>query len=89
MKKALSGEEILSVSDSNYIEYYYPVVAENDCLKCHTNAKNSDILFSEKGHGKEKNHGYESPESAVCHGICLAGPGKPLSGDTLSFVFIF
>ena len=42
--KAISGEEVLNISNSEVIEYYYPVVAKNNCLKCHTNAKAGDVL---------------------------------------------
>lgn len=44
ISKAIKGEEILNISDSNFIEYYYPVVAKNNCLKCHTNASIGDVL---------------------------------------------
>lgn len=44
VKKALEGEEVLSISDSNFIEYYYPVIANNDCLRCHVNAKEGNVL---------------------------------------------
>ncbi len=44
ISKAIKGEEILNISDSNFIEYYYPVVAKNNCLKCHTNATIGDVL---------------------------------------------
>lgn len=42
--KAIGGEEVLNISDSEVIEYYYPVIAKNNCLKCHTNAKAGDVL---------------------------------------------
>jgi c-di-GMP phosphodiesterase len=42
--KAIQGEEILNISQSEFIEYYYPVIAKNDCLRCHTNAKEGDVL---------------------------------------------
>ena len=44
VKEAMLGNESLSISDLDYIEYYYPVKAKNDCLKCHTNAKIGDTL---------------------------------------------
>ncbi|MFA6138244.1 MAG: EAL domain-containing protein [Sulfurimonas sp.] len=44
IKSAMQGHELLNISDSNYIEYFYPVAAKNDCLQCHTNAKVGDIL---------------------------------------------
>jgi c-di-GMP phosphodiesterase len=37
--KAITGEEILNISDDEMIEYYYPVIAKENCLKCHTNVK--------------------------------------------------
>jgi len=42
--QALKGEEVLNISDTDFIEYYYPVIAKNDCLKCHTNASVGDVL---------------------------------------------
>lgn len=42
--KAVKGEEVLNISNSNYIEYYYPVVAKDACLKCHTNANVGNVL---------------------------------------------
>ena len=42
--KAMKGIESLNVSNNDYIQYYYPVTAKKDCLKCHTNAKTSDVL---------------------------------------------
>lgn len=44
IQKALKGEEILNISNSNFIKYYYPVIAKEDCLRCHTNAKEDDVL---------------------------------------------
>jgi len=44
IKSAINGEEILNISDSDFIEYYYPVIAKDNCLKCHTNAKVGDVL---------------------------------------------
>ncbi|MFY9143492.1 EAL domain-containing protein [Sulfuricurvum sp.] len=42
--KAMKGEEILNISDADSIKYYYPVVAQETCLKCHTNVHPGDIL---------------------------------------------
>jgi len=42
--RAIKGEEILNILESDNIEYFYPIVAKEDCLICHTNAKNDDIL---------------------------------------------
>ena len=44
VQKALIGEEVLNISNSDFIKYYYPVVAKRDCLKCHTNVKKDDVL---------------------------------------------
>ncbi len=41
---AMQGNEQLKVSDSEYIDYFYPVIAKNDCLRCHTNAQVGDTL---------------------------------------------
>lgn len=43
LKSAMNGKEILQVKD-NFIEYHYPVIAKDECLKCHTNAKVDDTL---------------------------------------------
>lgn len=42
--KAMSGQEVLNISDTDCIEYYYPVVAKAKCLQCHTNVKSGDVL---------------------------------------------
>ena len=42
--KAVMGEELLNISNSNFIEYFYPVIAKQKCLKCHTNAKIGNVL---------------------------------------------
>ncbi|WP_294961815.1 EAL domain-containing protein [Sulfurimonas sp.] len=44
VNKAMQGEESLIISNSNYINYYYPVLATDDCLSCHTNAKVQNVL---------------------------------------------
>ncbi|MCK9490761.1 MAG: EAL domain-containing protein [Sulfurimonas sp.] len=44
LQKAMQGLEILDASSSEIINYYYPVVAKAECLKCHANAKEEDIL---------------------------------------------
>lgn len=44
IKSAMLGTELLNISDTNFIEYFYPVVANDNCLKCHTNAKVGDVL---------------------------------------------
>ena len=42
--KAIHGDEVLNISNSDYIKYYYPVVAKDVCLKCHTNASVGNVL---------------------------------------------
>lgn len=42
--KALKGEEILKINDEQTIEYYYPVFAQKECLKCHVNAEVKSVL---------------------------------------------
>lgn len=44
IQKAMRGEEVLNISNSSFIKYYYPVVAKQDCLRCHINAKKDDVL---------------------------------------------
>lgn len=44
IKKAIRGEEVLNISDKELIEYYYPVIAKENCLKCHVNASSGDVL---------------------------------------------
>ncbi|MBI5327214.1 MAG: hypothetical protein HZB80_02830 [Deltaproteobacteria bacterium] len=39
--KALKGEEML-IKNAGILEYYYPVIVQKECLKCH-NAKEGDI----------------------------------------------
>lgn len=42
--RAIQGEEILNISDAEMIEYYYPVIAKENCLKCHINVNAGDVL---------------------------------------------
>ena len=42
--KAIRGEEVLNIADSKFIEYYFPVIAKSNCLRCHTNAQVGDVL---------------------------------------------
>jgi len=44
VERALAGEEVLNITDTSYIDYYYPITAKNNCLKCHKNAKLGDVL---------------------------------------------
>lgn len=43
IKNALFGEEIMLANDNDYIRYIYPIKAENQCLKCHTNMKEGEV----------------------------------------------
>ena len=42
--KAITGEEVLKIPNSEYIQFYYPVAAKQACLKCHTNANIGEVL---------------------------------------------
>ncbi|RXJ98173.1 diguanylate cyclase [Arcobacter sp. CECT 8986] len=44
VKKALHNTEILNIIDESLIQFYYPIVAQEQCLKCHINAKSGDVL---------------------------------------------
>ncbi|QFR50460.1 EAL domain-containing protein [Sulfurimonas lithotrophica] len=44
VKKAILGAETLNIYDNSSINYFYPVKAKNDCLRCHTNVKVNDTL---------------------------------------------
>ncbi len=44
VKIAMRGKELLNISNVDFIQYYYPVVATNDCLSCHSNAHVDDVL---------------------------------------------
>lgn len=44
IKKAMRGDESLNISNKNFIEYYYPVIAKKDCIRCHVNVKVGDVL---------------------------------------------
>ena len=45
MVQAFNSQEVLNViDDGNKIEYFYPVSAQAQCLECHTNAKQNDVL---------------------------------------------
>lgn len=44
LKKAMSGEEVLNINDKKGVEYFYPVHAKQECLKCHVNAKEGEVL---------------------------------------------
>ena len=44
IKNAMNGNEVLNILEDDKIEYFYPIIAENNCLTCHTKAKKGDIL---------------------------------------------
>lgn len=44
LKKAMRGEEVLQILDNHTIKFYYPIIAKQDCISCHTNTKPNDIL---------------------------------------------
>ncbi len=44
VQRAIRGEELLEIKDNDTIEYYYPVFAQNECLKCHVNAQTGNVL---------------------------------------------
>ena len=44
VKKSLQNDEILNIVDDSTIEYYYPIVAKNECLKCHTKTTQGEVL---------------------------------------------
>jgi len=44
IKQALYNKEVFNLVDDQAIDYYYPVVAKNECLKCHTQAKVGNVL---------------------------------------------
>ena len=41
---AIKHDEILNIVDDSAIDYYYPIEAELECLKCHTTAQEKDVL---------------------------------------------
>lgn len=44
LQKSMGGEEILNILDNENIEYFYPIIAKSECLRCHTAAKKGDTL---------------------------------------------
>ena len=44
IQSAFLNNDILNVIDDSTIEYYYPIVAKQECLKCHTQAQEGDVL---------------------------------------------
>jgi hypothetical protein len=44
IQKAFKNTEVLNIVDDTAIDYYYPVTAQNECLKCHTQANTDNVL---------------------------------------------
>lgn len=44
IKKAINKNEVLNVVDDKKIDYYYPILAQKECLKCHTQTKEGNVL---------------------------------------------
>lgn len=43
VQKAMKGEEVLHIQFGETIDYCFPVFAQEECLKCHTNVKPGDV----------------------------------------------
>lgn len=44
VKQAFLNKEILNIKDNFEVEYFYPITAKANCLACHSNSKEGDIL---------------------------------------------
>ena len=44
VQKALKKDDVLNVIDDSTIEYYYPIIAKEECLKCHTQTQSGNVL---------------------------------------------
>lgn len=44
VQQALKKDEILNIIDDSTIEYYYPIVAKDECLRCHTQTQTGHVL---------------------------------------------
>jgi c-di-GMP phosphodiesterase len=44
IKKALENNEVLNMLDNSNIQYFYPIVAKQECLHCHTKTKTGEVL---------------------------------------------
>ncbi|XPV67841.1 MAG: EAL domain-containing protein [Halarcobacter sp.] len=44
VKNAFKGDETLDIVNSDIIKYYFPVIANDKCKSCHTNATSGDVL---------------------------------------------
>lgn len=44
VQSAFQNNDVLNVIDDSMIEYYYPIVAKQECLKCHTQTQAGSVL---------------------------------------------
>jgi len=44
VQESFLGKESINIIDSDIIEYYFPIVANETCKSCHTNAMEGDVL---------------------------------------------
>lgn len=44
VKQALNNDDTLNIVDDNAIDYYYPITAKKECLKCHTQTQEGNVL---------------------------------------------
>lgn len=44
VQTALNNEEVLNILKNEKIDYYYPILVEDNCLQCHISAKKGDVL---------------------------------------------
>ncbi|MFA6740600.1 MAG: bifunctional diguanylate cyclase/phosphodiesterase [Arcobacteraceae bacterium] len=44
IQSAFENNDILNIIDDSTIEYYYPILAKQECLKCHTQAQEGNVL---------------------------------------------
>lgn len=44
VQSAFKNNDVLNVIDDSMIEYYYPIIAKQECLKCHTQTQVGNVL---------------------------------------------
>lgn len=44
IKQALQKNEILNITDNSTIDYYYPILAKQECIKCHSLSEVDKVL---------------------------------------------
>lgn len=44
VQKALQNNEVLNIINESTIEYYYPIIAKQECLKCHSQTQENNVL---------------------------------------------